>query len=246
MGEVRMLGGDDEKVDKLQHFTLRQRVAALLRKDILCGKYLPGDRIVEAEIAADLQISRGPVREAIRQLEEEGLVTYSNNKGCSVTTLDPSDAWEIYIIRADLESLALNLCGGDIGDEALSQMDLYIQGMENAAVDDDLSRMVELDHGFHSLISGAPKNKRLYKLWSTLNNTSYAIFLTVRSANIRSLTEMAGKHRKVLDILRTRSRETAIQGIMDHYLGTGRDLFLKHGGEGPKWEYPLNIDGVWR
>jgi DNA-binding GntR family transcriptional regulator len=236
----------DAKKNRLQHFSLRQQVAAILRKDILRGKYLPGDRIVEAEIATNLNISRGPVREAIRQLEEEGLVTYSNNKGCSVTTLDPQDAWEIYLLRADLESLALNLCNGKVGEKTLEEMEICIKGMEEAAKSDDLADMVEQDHRFHSLICRAPGNKRLYKLWSSLNNTSYAIFLTVISANIGSLEGMAAKHRKVLDTLRSSNRETACQGIKDHYLGTGRELFLKNGGDQPQWEYPSNINGTWR
>ena len=236
----------DAKKSRVQHFSLRQQVAAILRKDILRGKYLPGDRIVEAEIASNLNISRGPVREAIRQLEEEGLVTYSNNKGCSVTTLDPQDAWEIYLLRADLESLALNLCNGDIGEETLGEMALCIKRMEGAAKNDDLAEIVEQDHIFHGLICKSPKNKRLYKLWSSLNNTSYAIFLTAISANISSLSEMASKHQKVLDTLRLGEREPACQSIKDHYLGTGRDLFLKNGGNAPQWQFPLNVNGKWR
>ncbi|MEI6877293.1 MAG: GntR family transcriptional regulator, partial [Spirochaetota bacterium] len=65
-----------EQKSAVQHLTLRQQVAIIVRKDIIRGRYRPGDRIVEAEIATNLHISRGPVREAIRQLEEEGLVTY--------------------------------------------------------------------------------------------------------------------------------------------------------------------------
>ncbi len=214
----------EAKKSRVQHFTLRQQVGLILRRDILHGKYLPGDRIVEAEIAADLKISRGPVREAIRQLEEEGLVTYSNNKGCSVTTLDPEDAWEIYLLRADLESLALELCNGDIGAEALDEMELCVKRMELAARNDDLGAIVEEDNNFHGLICNAPRRKRLFKLWSSLNNTSYAIFLTVSSAKIRSMSEMATKHRKVLEVLRSCTKKTACQCIREHYLGTGREL----------------------
>ena len=206
----------------------------MLRKDILRGKYLPGDRIIEAEIAANLNISRGPLREAIRQLEEEGLVVYSNNKGCTVTTLGPQDAWEIYILRADLECLALALCSGKIGEEALAEMERCIEQMGEAAQKDDLAEMVEQDHIFHSLICRSSNNKRLYKLWSSLNSTSYAIFLTAISKHVGSLSEMPDKHRKVLNKLKLGKCECACQSVKDHYLGTGRSLFLKYGEEAPE------------
>lgn len=222
------------KNTRVQPFSLRQQVATMLRKDILRGKYLPGDRIIEAEIASSLNISRGPVREAIRQLEEEGLVVYSNNKGCTVTTLEPQDAWEIYLLRADLECLALALCNGKLGEEALEEMEQCIQNMEEASKNNNLAEIVEQDHHFHSLICKASKNKRLLKLWSSLNNASYAIFLTVIANKVGSLTEMASKHRKVLEKLRTGQYEKASAGVKDHYLGTGRDLFKKHGEEAPE------------
>jgi DNA-binding GntR family transcriptional regulator len=219
--------------DGLQRLSLRQQVATLLRKDILRGIYLPGDRIVEAEIACKLNISRGPVREAIRQLEEEGLVLYSNNRGCTVTILEPEDAWEIYLLRADLECLAIKLCGGKLEAPALAEMQHCIQTMEEAARANDLAEIVEQDHHFHSIICKASKNKRLHKLWASLNNSSYALFLTVLSTHSGSLSEMAGKHQKVLDKLRLGEDGPACQSVKDHYLGTGRTLFLKHGADAP-------------
>ena len=93
--------------------------------------------------------------------------------------------------------------------------------------------MVEQDHIFHSLICKSSKNKRLYKLWSSLNSTSYAIFLTVISENVGSLSGMSTKHRAVMEKLRSGKCETACQSVKDHYLGTGRNLFLKYGEPAP-------------
>lgn len=214
----------------VKHATLRQQVAEILRSEILRGKYLPGDRIVEAEIAEKLEISRGPVREAIRQLEEEGLVTYSNNKGCSVTTLDPMDAWEIYLLRAELESLAITLCKGDVGTKALMEMEASIKKMAQAAELGDIAEMVAQDHNFHSAICKACNRKRLYKLWSSLNSTSYAIFLTVISANVRPVGDIAPLHTEVLEALATHNEELACQVIRNHYLSTGKELIRKRNG----------------
>ena len=212
---------------KVKHSTIRQQVAEIIRKDILRGKLFPGDRIVEVEIAERLEISRGPVREAIRQLEEEGLVTYSPNKGCSVTTLDPIDAWEIYLLRAELETLAIRLCKGDIGSDALKEMKISIEKMVIAAESGDITEMVEQDHDFHSAICKAANKKRLYKLWASLNSTSYAIFLTVISAKVRPLSEVPSIHQVVLEALVTCNQELACQAVTNHYLSTGRELLRK-------------------
>ena len=209
---------------RVKHSNLRQQVAEILRNDILRGKYLPGDRIVEAEVAEKLGISRGPIREAIRQLEEEGLVTYSSNKGCSVKTLDPLDAWDIYLLRADLESLAISLCKGDIGENSLKTMEDSIEKMAEAADLGNIAELVEQDHIFHSSICKASNSKRLYKLWASLNSTSYALFLSVISANVRQLDEVASLHKEVLECLKTRNQELACETIKNHYYSTGKKL----------------------
>jgi DNA-binding GntR family transcriptional regulator len=224
----------ERKEAAVQPLSLRQQVAAMLRQEILRGKYLPGDRIVEAEVASKLSISRGPVREAIRQLEEEGLVVYSNNKGCTVTTLEPQDAWEIYTLRSDLECLALTLCNGRLPAETLAQMEACLRRMEVAAEANDLPEIVEQDHLFHGLICQASGNKRLFKIWSSLNSTSYAIFLTVIANEVGSMANMSSKHRTVFEALRKGEGEAACKVVREHYLGTGRNLFLKRGAPAPE------------
>lgn len=213
--------------ESLKHMTIRQQVAKILRHKILIGELLPGDRIVESEIAAQLNISRGPVREAIRQLEEEGLVTYSTNKGCSVTTLDADDAWEIYILRAELETLAIRLCNGILSENTLNEMRSSINKMQAAADANDLMELIENEHNFHSCICKASNRKHLYKLWSSLNSTSFALFLTVTSAGIRKLQEIVPMHMEVLESLESGNQEFACQAIRSHYLSTGKELIFK-------------------
>ena len=85
--------------------TLREQVAEILRKKILNGDIQSGERIVEADLARELQMSRGPVREALRQIEEEGLVVYEPHKGCVVKTMTYDEMQEAYLIRSTLEIL---------------------------------------------------------------------------------------------------------------------------------------------
>ena len=109
---------------RLHYRTLRENVVDAIRIKILDGELVPGMRIIEQDLAAKLGISRGPVREALRQLEQEGLIEYSRNVGCSVKGVSLEDVYEIYMLRAYYEILAIRLCkgigsnGADIGADA--------------------------------------------------------------------------------------------------------------------------------
>lgn len=209
------------------YLTLRQNVVEIVRSKILNGIYLPGDRIKELELSKELNISRGPIREGLRQLEEEGLVSYETNKGCSVTTLDPKDAWEIYLLRANLEILSLRLCNGDVGKQVIKNMERLYKDMISAAEDDDFNKMISLDLQFHENICRASNSKYLIKLWTSLNGYIYSIFLTVKSANVRNLDDGASRHIVVLDAIKTKDIEIACEAVMQHYLSTGMELLNK-------------------
>ena len=94
---------------KLDYRTLRENVADEIRMKILNGDMKPGDKIIEQELASEFGISRGPVREALRQLEQEGMVEYSRNVGCSVKHIGMDDVYEIYYMRANYEMMAVRL-----------------------------------------------------------------------------------------------------------------------------------------
>ena len=83
-------------MSRLDYRTLRENVLDEIRMKILRGELVPGERIVEQELASEFGVSRGPVREALRQLEEEGLVEYARNAGCSVRQIGLEDIYEIY------------------------------------------------------------------------------------------------------------------------------------------------------
>ena len=85
--------------------TLREQVVEILRHKILSGEIKPGERIIEAKVAEELKVSRGPLREALRQIEEEGLVVYEAQKGCVVKTMTYEEMQETYLIQSTLEKL---------------------------------------------------------------------------------------------------------------------------------------------
>ena len=87
--------------------TLRESITSAIRSKILTGELQPGTKLAEQRLAEEFGSSRAPIREALRQLEQEGMVEYSRNVGCSVRRVKPEDAYEIYLLRANLEMTAL-------------------------------------------------------------------------------------------------------------------------------------------
>ena len=95
-----------QKQRKTSNTTTSEIVLESLREQIINGILQPQEKLVEAEIAKKFGLSRGPVREALRQLAVEGLVDYCPNKGCTVALLSPKDAYEVFFLRGSLEKLA--------------------------------------------------------------------------------------------------------------------------------------------
>jgi len=211
--------------------TIRESIVNYLRNDILTGEYEPGHRIIEADIANHFNVSRGPVREAIRQLEQEGLLEYERNKGCKIKILTADEAWEIYLLRSDLESLSVKVLNGVIEEEYLRNMRKAVNEMQFYVNEMDINKLVEKDHEFHSQIIKASKMSRIENLWTSLNGTSFAIFLTVAKIKRENLLLMVEKHQRLLNVLMLNNVENSCQEIEKHYLTTGRILYLKSTGK---------------
>jgi DNA-binding GntR family transcriptional regulator len=129
--------------------TLHQRVVSRLREAILKGEFQPGERLIQEELAEAMGVSRMPVREAIRQLEREGLVTVEAHKGAVVTPLTPEDIEEIYELRAMLEALAIQRSLPHLSMQDQRELRQLAAEMEAAAVTGDVERFVEFNAVFH-------------------------------------------------------------------------------------------------
>ena len=101
----------------IQRKTLWQQIADVLREDIIQGKIKPGERIVEEDIAENFHVSRGPVREALRHIGEEGFVVYESHKGSTVKTISYEEMQEKYLVRSTLEVLAIRIIAGKLPEE---------------------------------------------------------------------------------------------------------------------------------
>lgn len=197
---------------QLNYKTLRQEVADEIRKKILTGQMRSGERLKEQEIALMLGVSRGPVREALRQLEQEGLVRYERNVGCSVAVLNEKDIYEVGLLRAVLEVLAVRLCRGKVSPGALQKMRECVQQMHNAG--DDLCMLAQLDNGFHACIVEEAGFPKLEHIWKSMDASNMAVFAAVEKSDVM---RCAQRHQELLKAYETQREQEIVQALQKHY-----------------------------
>jgi len=160
-----------ERMDPRSSYrTLRELVQRALFEDILHNKYRPGDRLVETQLAAAYGVSRAPVREAIRALEEQGLLRSITNKGVVVSRPTPREIHEVYEIRFELESMGARLGAPNLTDEHLDRMELLASEMTQ--VFEEPREWLKLNNEFHLTLYRASERTRLCEMISELINVS--------------------------------------------------------------------------
>ena len=155
----------------------------------------------------------------MRQLEQEGLLEYRRNRGCSVKKFESEDASEVFFLRCMLECSSIHYREGAIGEAFLRQMERGLRDMEGAIAREDLSGFIEQDQVFHGAIARACGLERLYALWDSLTPVSIALFLTDRRESF-VLKDQYLRHKKVLDVLREGREEESCRVVEEHYLKT--------------------------
>ena len=153
---------------KEERSTLVMRVAYQIREAIKSGKLQPGDRLIETDLANEMQISRHPIREAIRYLEKEGLVTTTPFKGAKVATFSEADLEEFYTLRIALEELAIRTLVKRLDRHKILKLQAALKEMKLLAVEGELKQYVNADLAFHRRICELCGHRRLLQLWQTL------------------------------------------------------------------------------
>jgi DNA-binding GntR family transcriptional regulator len=213
-----------ENVDlNLQHRSLSDDVVKILRKMILNGALKPGERINQVQLAMKMKISRGPLREALRMLQNEGLVMHENNRGAFVTTLSKEDTWEIYTLHALLESGAAELAMNKLTDQEFDKLREILKEMKQAISDNDLEKMMQCDLEFHRTIVQASKHQRLLQYHEQLNIQLGAMFLTMSSKVPLRVQKAIENHEVLIEALKSNDSEHVKKAFSDHYLSALRD-----------------------
>jgi DNA-binding GntR family transcriptional regulator len=203
--------------------SVNQAVYRALRKAIFDSVLHAGDRIVEAEVARELGISRAPVREALRRLQQTGLVEHKPRRGWFVARLSPDDMWDIYNVRAFVEGLAARRVAADGLAEVLAELEALFKEIMAAAESEDSDELAAKDVQFHEVIIRNGGSTQLYHIWQQLHPQDWTIMSVLRLSDIDP-TEIAERHQVVIDALVSGDPDWAEAVIKRHILGFARQV----------------------
>jgi DNA-binding GntR family transcriptional regulator len=201
--------------ETLPRVVLGDQVKEFVIDAIMNGEFQPGDRVVASSLAKRLGVSQAPVREAIRDLVLLGFLENEPFKGTSVRSFSPKELYEVYTVRAALESLAARLAAERLTNEDIATLQLTLDEMIRAAQNQDEKDMVRLDNRFHETILRISDNGLLYQLWQTLQ-FGYWTIVTARSSSY-NLEELARRHETLLKALESRDPQRAMI-VMQHHI----------------------------
>lgn len=178
---------------------LADEVADRIRAAIFDGAFPPGTPLREVDLAARLEVSRGPIREALAKLEREGLVRTQWHRGATVTTLSAEDAEELYTLRAALERLAVARFHTHATPADLAALEEVVDRMHAAATDHD---MLRLDLEFHDAVYAATRHERLRQAWSAIRAQIILFLLSRIGASTDYRAQVPAEHRALVAALR--------------------------------------------
>ncbi|NIZ09566.1 GntR family transcriptional regulator [Pseudooceanicola sp. HF7] len=199
---------DQTKPDLPQGQDAYLRILAQIRE----GNLKPGDRLTETELARTLGISRTPVREAIRQLESDGLVTHVPRVGAAIRTLDYAEITELYAMRTVLEGTAARFAARTASTVEIEELDEINRAM--AAAPDGAGAFTQNLH-FHEGLLNAARNRFLIKAVEAVNTTLLILGPSTLSEEARA-EEAFGEHEAILAALRSRDEDAAEQAMRQH------------------------------
>jgi DNA-binding GntR family transcriptional regulator len=161
-----------------------------------------GSRLVESRLAAMLGVSRGPVREALYHLEQQGLVRRHPYRGSYVASFAPQELAEVFILRAELESLAARLAvvRGAVNQSNIATLEHLVEKIDRAARSGDWSSLLDLDMEFHRLVAEWSGHQRLIAILDGLR-THTRIAIALANRNVEAIHGIVETHRAVLEAL---------------------------------------------
>lgn len=226
----------------LSYKTLREKIVEEVRFQIVNRELPPGTKIKEMDLAKEFQTSRAPIREALRQLENEGLVEYIRNAGCSVKDITIADAYEIYLMRSNYEILSIQIMDGKIPQETIKNMEEILEKMKALDLQHYLD-VFKLDNALHGELVRMVNLPRLYKAWEVLN---YGNVITSRSKNLikeQVVERQFSRHKELVDVCKAGDCGKLCGLISGHYWNTVKKLVDEEGGvpEGHvfTWKFPM-------
>jgi phosphonate utilization transcriptional regulator len=210
----------------LQTSSLTSVVQQEIERRILQGELVPGDKLIEATLADSLGVSRGPVREAFRMLEEAGLVRQEKNRGVFVRHISLDEALEIFDLRAIMDEAVGRRLAGVVTAEQLRQVRAMVDAMERAVKAGDAKGYHLLNLDFHDKLVELAGNRKLTALYRRLIH-ELSLFRRMSLADAALLPIAAGEHRGIVKAIASGDADAAGRAMRQHVLDS-RDRTLRH------------------
>ncbi len=199
---------DNLQVKMDEFLPLRDVVFITLRQAILTGDLKPGERLMEIHLANRLGVSRTPIREAIRKLELEGLVTMIPRRGAEVAQITEKSLKDVLEVRRSLDALSVELACDRINEEELKALDEACTAFEEATITRDPKKIAKADVALHDIIVRATENNRLIQLVNNLAEQMYRYrFEYIKDENCHK--QLIEEHRIIFNSIRNKDKETA-------------------------------------
>ncbi|CAA0124807.1 putative D-xylose utilization operon transcriptional repressor [Mycolicibacterium vanbaalenii] len=203
--------------------SLSEDAADRIREQIVLGGFRQGEHLKEARIAEQLNVSRGPVREAFKILRAEGLLAEEPHRGTFVVSLTAKDVSDIYGLRAAVEEFAVRLVCREQDLTALTRLRSLVDDLRAAAATGDASAVARADVAFHEGLCAASGNTRVHEVFLRYVPTIRGL-LRLDERIMPSLDEVVRQHEPMVDAIESGDEETAARLVREHSIEAGRLL----------------------
>jgi len=197
--------------------SVRDQITDLIREDLLCGRLLPGERLSEVKLAERFGVSRGPIRECLAQLTNEGLLISKPNCGVSVAPETADDVRDLTVpIRRTIETYALRLIFDQLDDRDFRMWEEILHRLGTACRDGDQESITLQDIAFHRSIITRADQPDLLAIWQTILVRVRGHFREAVQRFGDSFERIAAEHRELVETFRKGDQEAAVSALEKH------------------------------
>lgn len=197
------------------YLPLRDVVFNTLREAILKGELKPGECLMELQLAAKLGVSRTPIREAIRMLEQEGLAVTIPRKGAEVARMTEKDMEDVLEIREALDELAAKIACTRMTEDQLKQLETIKETFVESTRSHDVKRIAEADVSFHDVIYEATGNPKLVSMLNNLREQIYRYRVEYLKEE-KNYPTLIGEHEAIVEALYARNQDEVVRAMHTH------------------------------
>jgi phosphonate utilization transcriptional regulator len=203
-------------IELLQRHSLAMLVQESLERSIVSGEFAPGEKLNEVEIATRLNVSRGPLREAFRALEQTGLLKTEKNRGVMVRIVSLREAEEIYEVRAMLDESVARRLANHMTPQTLAALKAIIVAMKAARKTRDIARYTALNVQLHDAMVAGVGNQHLTETYRHLVRQLGLLRQAALEADLSALSESVAEHEKIVNALAAEDEAQAVALVHEH------------------------------